>query len=150
MSKRGFEYGRMQNTTLYPTDLTDEQWNLLQLALPPRKTRKGRGRPPADLRRICSALLYFVRSGCAWRLLPRDFGPWKTIYHYFWLWTKQGCWKTLAAHGCYPGQSNRTLRRSSWRARLRCSQENQGDQTSYLGGYVGAAPLGLCYQSRCT
>src|SRR5207244_10805946 len=58
--------------------------------------------------------------------------------------------ETLAAHGCYPGQSNRTLRRSSWRARLRCSQENQGDQTSYLGGYVGAAPLGLCYQSRCT
>jgi len=95
MSKRGFEYGRMQNTTLYPTDLTDEQWNLLQLALPPRKTRKGRGRPPADLRRICSALLYFVRSGCAWRLLPRDFGPWKTIYHYFWLWTKQGCWKII-------------------------------------------------------
>src|SRR5438094_9281807 len=95
MSKRGFEYGRMQNTTLYPTDLTDEQWNLLQLALPPRKTRKGRGRPPADLRRICSALLYFVRSGCAWRLLPRDFGPWKTNCHYFWLWTKQGCWKII-------------------------------------------------------
>ena len=95
MSKGVFEYGRMQKTTLYPTDLTDEQWNLLQLALPPRKTRKGRGRPPADLRRICSALLYFVRSGCAWRLLPRDFGPWKTIYHYFWLWTKQGCWKII-------------------------------------------------------
>jgi len=95
MSKGVFEYGRMQKTTLYPTDLTDEQWNLLQLALPPRKTRKSRGRPPADLRRICSALLYFVRSGCAWRLLPRDFGPWKTIYHYFWLWTKQGCWKII-------------------------------------------------------
>jgi putative transposase len=85
----------MQNTTLYPTDLTDEQWNLLQLALPPRKARKGRGRPPADLRRVCSALLYFVRSGCAWRLLPRDFGPWNTVYHYFWLWTKQGCWKII-------------------------------------------------------
>jgi putative transposase len=85
----------MQNTTLYPTDLTDEQWNVLQLALPARKARKGRGRPPADLRRICSALFYFVRSGCAWRLLPRDFGPWKTVYHYFRLWTKQGCWKTI-------------------------------------------------------
>src|SRR5437879_11301768 len=70
----GFRIWRMQKTTLYPTDLTDEQWNLLQLALPPRKPRKGRkrrGRPPADLRRVCSALLYFVRSGCAWRLLPR-------------------------------------------------------------------------------
>jgi putative transposase len=85
----------MQNTTLYPTDLTDEQWNLLQLVLPPRKSRKGRGRPPADLRRICNGLLYFVRSGCAWRLLPRDFGSWKTVYHYFWIWTKQGCWKII-------------------------------------------------------
>jgi putative transposase len=85
----------MQNTTLYPTDLTDEQWNLLQLVLPPRKARTGRGRPPADLRRICRALLYFVRSGCAWRLLPRDFGPWKTVYHYFWLWTQQGRWQII-------------------------------------------------------
>jgi putative transposase len=95
MSNRVFQSGRMQNTTLYPTDLTDEQWNLLQLALPARKARKGRGRPPTDLRQVCSALLYFVRSGCAWRLLPRDFGPWQTIYHYFWLWTKQGCWKII-------------------------------------------------------
>ena len=95
MSERFFQSGRMQNTTLYPTDLTDEQWNLLQMVVPPRKARKGRGRPPADLRRICNALLYFVRSGCAWRLLPRDFGPWKTVYHYFWLWTKQGCWQII-------------------------------------------------------
>lgn len=95
MSNPVVQCGRMQNTTLYPTDLTDEQWNVLQLALPPRKARKGRGRPPADLRRICSALFYFVRSGCAWRLLPRDFGPWKTVYHYFRLWTKQGCWKII-------------------------------------------------------
>src|SRR5258708_38222231 len=39
----------------------------------------------------------------------------------------QSRWETLAAHGCRPGQPNGTLRRSSWRARLRCSQENQGD-----------------------
>src|SRR5213083_664725 len=84
----------MQNA-LYPTDMSDEQWTLLQLILPPRRAAKRRGRPPAVLRRICNALLYFVRAGCAWRLLPRDFGPWKTIYHYFWLWTKQGCWKII-------------------------------------------------------
>src|SRR2546428_2643569 len=95
MSKRAFQFGWMQNTALYPTDLTDEQWNMLQLALPSRKAHRTRGRPPANLRRICSALLYFVRSGCAWRLLPRDFGPWQTVYHYFWLWTKQGCWKII-------------------------------------------------------
>jgi putative transposase len=84
----------MQNS-LYPTDLSDEQWNLLQLVLPPRKEHRSRGRPPADLRRICNALLYFVRAGCAWRLLPRDFGPWKTVYHYFWRWTQQGRWQVI-------------------------------------------------------
>jgi putative transposase len=84
----------MQNS-LYPTDLSDEQWHLLQLVLPRRKTPRRRGRPPADLRRICNALLYFVRAGCAWRLLPRDFGPWKTVYHYFWRWSQQGCWQII-------------------------------------------------------
>jgi putative transposase len=84
----------MQNI-LYPTDLSDEQWNLLQAVLPPRPARRGRGRPPADLRRICNALLYMVRAGCAWRLLPRDFGPWKTVYHYFRLWSRQGFWQTI-------------------------------------------------------
>lgn len=81
--------------SLYPTDLTDEQWNLLQSVLPPRKTAKPRGRPSADMRRICNALLYFVRAGCAWRLLPRDFGPWKTVYHYFWRWSQQGVWQVI-------------------------------------------------------
>src|SRR5207247_189794 len=90
---------------LYPTDLSNEQWNLLQSVLPARKTTQRRGRPPADLRRICNALLYFVRAGCAWRLLPRDFGRWKTVYHYFWLWSKQGYWQVIhdvlrASGGC--------------------------------------------------
>jgi len=95
MSKGDCQHGRMNETVLYPTDLTDEQWNLLQAVLPPRKTARRRGRPPADLRRICNALLYFVRAGCAWRLLPRDFGPWKTVYHYFWLWSKAGYWQVM-------------------------------------------------------
>src|SRR5882672_9052720 len=73
----------------------NEQWNVLQLVLPPGRAPQTRGRPPADLRRICNALFYFVRSGCAWRLLPRDFGPWKTVYHYFWSWTQKDCWKVI-------------------------------------------------------
>lgn len=85
----------MQDCCSYSTDLTDEQWDVLQRVLPRRQKTTKRGRPPADLRRICNGLLYFVRSGCAWNLLPRDFGPYKTVYHYFWLWTKQGCWSVI-------------------------------------------------------
>ncbi|HYG34309.1 MAG TPA: transposase, partial [Clostridia bacterium] len=88
----------MQNRCLYSTDLTDEQWELLQRVLPRRQKTTKRGRPPADLRRICNGLLYLVRSGCAWNLLPREFGPYKTVYHYFWLWTKQGYWTVI--HDC--------------------------------------------------
>src|SRR6202789_269272 len=80
---------------LYPTDLTDEQWNLLQVVLPPSPTRRRRGRPSADRRRICNALLYLVRAGCAWRLLPRDFRPWEKGYHDFRLWSQKGYWQAI-------------------------------------------------------
>lgn len=95
MSKWVSHHGRVQNYCLYPTDLTDDQWEVLLSVLPPSERTSKRGRPRADLRRICNGLLYFVRSGCAWRLLPREFGPWKTVYHYFWSWTKQGFWQVI-------------------------------------------------------
>lgn len=83
------------NNVLYPTDLTDEQWVVLQVLLPPPRALKSRGRPRSDLRRILNGLLYLVRAGCAWRLLPRDFGPWKTVNHYFRLWKRQGHWQFI-------------------------------------------------------
>lgn len=85
----------MRKAILYYTDLTDDQWNLLQAVLPSNSARRGPGRPRTDLRLVCNALLYHVRSGCAWRLLPKDFGPWQTIYDYFWRWTQQGRWKII-------------------------------------------------------
>ena len=56
---------------------------------------KKRGRPPTDRRLILNGLLYFVRSGCAWRLLPREFGPWETVYGCFRTWRRQGLWKFI-------------------------------------------------------
>src|SRR6266704_1258785 len=44
---------------------------------------------------ICNAMLYFVRAGASWRLLPRDFGPWQTVFHYFRVWTKLGLWEVI-------------------------------------------------------
>jgi len=80
------------NAIVYPTDLTDEQWQYLQPLLPPPKRR---GRRPADRRRILNGIRYLLRAGCAWRLLPKDFGPWQTVYHYFRLWSRDGTWAGL-------------------------------------------------------
>lgn len=80
------------NINIYPTDLSDEQWQYLQLLLP---APKRRGRKPADRRRILNGIHYLLRAGCAWRLLPKDFGPWQTVYHYFRLWSNDGTWAAL-------------------------------------------------------
>ncbi|HSW46306.1 MAG TPA: IS5 family transposase [Phycisphaerae bacterium] len=77
--------------TIYPTDLTDEQWELIRPYIPRSKsgTRKG-GRPPTDVRMVVNGLMYLVRTGCAWRMLPRDFGPWPTVHHYYRTWRGDG------------------------------------------------------------
>lgn len=68
----------------YPTDLSVEQWKLLEAMLPPPELR-GRKRS-VDLREIFNALLYILRSGGAWRLLPHEFPKWRTVYYYFQKW----------------------------------------------------------------
>ncbi len=79
----------------YPTDLSDEEWSYLEPYLP---APKAPGRPRLHtLREILDAIFYIVRSGCAWRLLPHDFPPWKTIHHYFRTWRLDGTWERMHA-----------------------------------------------------
>jgi len=79
----------------YPTDLTDEQWALLELWLRPNR---GPGRPTTlDLREVVNALLYFTRTGCQWRLLPREFPPWTSVRYYFDKWTRDGTLEQINA-----------------------------------------------------
>jgi transposase len=68
----------------YPSDLTDEQWQLIEPLLP-KPSRVGRPRTVCR-RRIVDAILYVVRTGCQWRQLPHDFPKWGTIYDLFWHW----------------------------------------------------------------
>jgi transposase len=75
----------------YQTDLSDAEWSCLELHLP---APKADGRPRLhSLREILDAIFYVLRSGCAWRLLPNDFPPWKTVYHYFRFWRLDGTWE---------------------------------------------------------
>lgn len=81
----------MQNAS-FETDLTDAQWEYLQPMLP--KTKKL-GRPPTDRRLVLNAILYVLKGGIGWRLLPQNFPPWKTAYHVFRSWSLDGTWAAL-------------------------------------------------------
>lgn len=70
----------MSTTVYYPTDLTDEPWTLLQAPWPARKGRPGGpGRPLCALRAVLNGLLSLNQSGCQWRMIPQEFGHWKTL-----------------------------------------------------------------------
>ncbi|HWR25415.1 MAG TPA: IS5 family transposase [Methanosarcina sp.] len=78
----------------YPSDLSDKEWELIKPHIPTLRTNRGRKRIHS-YREILDAIFYLLRSGCAWRLLPHDFPPWKTVYHYFRLWRLQGTWEHI-------------------------------------------------------
>lgn len=77
----------------YHTDVADAEWAIMEPFLPERQPR---GRPWNHSRReIVNAIFYIIRSGCAWRLLPRDLPPWKTVFHYWRQWRRDGTWERL-------------------------------------------------------
>lgn len=77
----------------YPTDLTDPEWQTIVPLLPPAKFG---GHPrTTDLREVLNAIFYLNRTGCQWRMLPREFPAWQTVYAYFARWQKKGVWEAL-------------------------------------------------------
>ena len=79
----------------YPTDLSDDEWEILKPLIPEAKPG---GRPRAHQpRELLNAIFYVLRGGCAWRLLPHDFLPWQTAYHYFRAWRMDGTWERIHA-----------------------------------------------------
>src|ERR1700752_3532425 len=81
------------NRKPYPSDVTDEQWALVEPLIPPAWPG---GRPrKVDVREGLNALFYRNREGCTWRALPHDFPAWKTVYNYFQWWQWDGTWDKL-------------------------------------------------------
>lgn len=74
----------------YPSDLTDDQWALLE---PVFNAPSKRGREHADdLRIVVDAMLYIAQTGCQWRYLPASFGPWTRVWSQFRRWSRNGTW----------------------------------------------------------
>ncbi len=72
----------------YPSDLSEREWRLLEPLLPPPKPG---GRPIKYARReVVNGIRYVLRTGCAWRMLPHDLPPWRTAFHYFRTWRRDG------------------------------------------------------------
>ena len=77
----------------YPSDLTDKQWEVLEPLIPQPSLD---GRPPIyERREIVNAILYVLRSGCAWRRLSHDLPAWGTVYWYFRRWRREGVWDRI-------------------------------------------------------
>ena len=134
------EYGCGMNELPYPSDLTAAQWALIEPLLPAPKP-KGRKRR-VDLREITNAILYVLKGGISWRMLPREFAPWKTVYHYFRLWRLAGLWDRIfminfgirygLAKAVIFVRAQQLWTAKAWqrskrgRSRLRCCEANQG------------------------
>jgi putative transposase len=78
----------------YPTDLNDAEYAILEPLVPYKSSNRGRPRT-WTLREILNAIVYILRSGCAWRLRPHDLPPWQTVYGYYWRWYKAGLWEKV-------------------------------------------------------
>ena len=99
----------------YSTDLSDAEWAILEPFIP--ASRPG-GRPPVHERReLVDAIRYWLRAGCAWRLLPHDLPPWQTVYHYWPVWQRAGIWQ----------EANRVLR-----ARVRVAAGRKAEPTACI------------------
>ena len=77
----------------YPSDLTDDEWELVEPLIPPG--RRGGSKRTVIMREVVNGLMYVLSTGCQWRAIPKDLPPKSTVYDYFDLWTYDG---TLRSH----------------------------------------------------
>jgi putative transposase len=138
---------------VYPTDLTDEQWTLVEPLIP---AAKPGGRPrKIDLRQVLNAIFYLNKAGCQWSMLPKDLAKRSTVNDYFNAWKADGTWQRLmdamrqqvrvaAGHEPEPQKAaidSQTVKGSEAGGErgLRWRQENQRPQASSGRGFLGFA-----------
>ena len=81
------------NTQTYPTDLADRHWDCIKDLVP---AAKEGGRPRSlDMRQVINAILYILVTGAQWRMLPKDYPKWQSVYYYFRIWRDDGTWQRI-------------------------------------------------------
>jgi transposase len=125
-----------RTTARYPSDVTDEEWALVESHLPPPK--KARRHPPPERREILNAILYVLTTGCQWRQLPKDFPPKSTVHDYLIDW-QCDCVLTRIHHALYVEARERADREASPTTAIVDSQSvksaEKGGRSVYPVGY---------------
>ena len=83
-NRRRYDRSRLR----YPSDLTDDEWELVKPLIPPAK--RGGNKRHVDVREIVDGLMYILSTGCQWRALPKDLPARSTVHDYFDLWSWDG------------------------------------------------------------
>jgi putative transposase len=79
---------------IYPSDLTDNQWEHIKDLFPVHYGKRGRPRQ-LDLRAVVNAVFYVLTTGCQWRYLPTDYPAWQSVYYYFRRWQRDHSWQRI-------------------------------------------------------
>src|SRR5882724_9424994 len=103
----------------YPSDLTDDEWGLVEPLIPPGKT--GGGKRTVIMREVVNGLMYILSTGCQWRAIPKDLPPRSSVYDYFDLWTYDGTLERIH-HALYEQCRERAQREASPTAAIIDSQ----------------------------
>jgi transposase len=114
----------------YPSDLTDDEWGLVEPLIPPGKT--GGGKRTVIMREVVNGLMYILSTGCQWRAIPKDLPPRSSVYDYFDLWTYDGTLERIH-HALYEQCREREQREASPTAAIIDSQSVKSAEKDAMG-----------------
>jgi transposase len=118
----------------YPSDLTEEEWVLVEPHIPPGK--RGGGKRRVNMREVVNGVMYILSTGCQWRSLPKDLPPRSTVYDYLSLWRWDGTLDRIH-HELYLKCRDQAEREASPTA---CIIDSQSVKSAEKGGLVSIRP----------
>lgn len=134
-----------KTTKKYPHELNQYQWKHLVKLLPkPNKKTGHAGRPTLEYREVINAILYVMRTGCSWAMLPNDYPHYKSVYHYYNMWSKKGIWERI-----HVSLVRQVRRKAGRKGRPTASAiDSQSVKTTQVGGLARGFDAGKCIKGR--